>query len=61
MLSSYFSKNYLNTIHHPEEGGIEALNLALEKLLEAGLNYSSQTYMRKFSQRLELAKGDNEK
>lgn len=53
----FYSKNYLETIHHPDADGKEALDNALHGFLTAGLVHSSIDYMEKFNMRLKIVKG----
>jgi len=55
----FYSKNYLKTIHHPNEDGIEALEKSLHECLAAGLVGYSQNYIEKFNMRLKMLKGNN--
>ena len=55
----FYLKNYLETIHHPETDGINALENSLYGCLNAGLGGGSKSYIEKFNKRVKIAKGDN--
>jgi hypothetical protein len=54
-----YSKNYLETIHHPVADGKKALDKALHGFIKAGFVNGSMSYMEKFNMRLKIIKGQD--
>jgi len=54
-----FSSKYLDTIHHPETNGLEALEKSLRGCLDAGLKENLKSYTSKFNARLVMVKGNS--
>ncbi len=54
-----YSSKYLDTIHHPEINGLEALENSLYGCLDAGLKKNLKSYFSKFNARLIMVKGNN--
>ena len=54
-----YSKDYLETIHHPEADGMEALENSLYGCFKTGLDGGSKSYIEKFDMRLKMVKSSN--
>jgi hypothetical protein len=54
-----YSKDYLKTIYHPKEDGVDALENGLYRCLNAGLDSCDKSYIEKFNIRLKMVKGEN--
>jgi hypothetical protein len=58
-VDGFYSKEYLETVHHPADDGMAAFENALYECLRVGLDSGNRSYVEKFDMRLKMIKGSN--